>query len=103
MHYATFFIFFAYAVLYTATPITSGAKILSIFPFPGPSQYIFASELLKELARRGHEVTSISVYPQQKPLNNFRDIEIPENSALFEGSTYNLIQKNLSLIKFPFI
>lgn len=85
MRNSTFLIFFAACVLLPASPIIDGAKILSIFPFPGPSQYIFASGLLKELARRGHEVTSISVFPQQKPLKNFRDIEIPENKGLFDG------------------
>ncbi|XP_075163346.1 UDP-glucosyltransferase 2-like [Haematobia irritans] len=61
-----------------------GAKILSIFPYPGPSQYIYISALLKALADRGHEVTSISTYPQKEPLKNFRDIIVTENIHLFE-------------------
>ncbi|XP_037952730.1 UDP-glucosyltransferase 2-like [Teleopsis dalmanni] len=61
---------------------TDSAKILSVFAYPGPSQYIFASAILKKLTERGHEVTSISMFPQQKPVKNFRDIYIPENANL---------------------
>lgn len=65
------------------------AKILSIFGFPGPSQYIMASALLKTLAERGHEVTSISTFPQKQPLKNFRDIAVMENAKLFECKSLN--------------
>ena len=64
---------------------TDGAKILSVFGFPGPSQYIMASTLLKGLAERGHQVTSISTFPQKSPVKNFRDIAVMENSHLYEG------------------
>ncbi|XP_013113911.2 UDP-glucosyltransferase 2 [Stomoxys calcitrans] len=61
-----------------------GARILSVFPYPGPSQYIFIEPLLKALAERGHEVTSISTFPQKEPLKNFRDVPIMENIKVFE-------------------
>ncbi|XP_023293697.2 UDP-glucosyltransferase 2-like [Lucilia cuprina] len=67
--------------------VTNGAKILSIFGFPGPSQYIMASALLKGLAERGHEVTSISTFPQKTPVKNFRDIAVMENAKLFDTFT----------------
>ncbi|XP_061392913.1 UDP-glucosyltransferase 2-like, partial [Musca vetustissima] len=62
----------------------NGAKILSIFGYPGPSQYFFISPLLKGLAKKGHEVVSISTFPQSEPVANFRDIGVMENSKLFE-------------------
>ncbi|XP_013113910.2 LOW QUALITY PROTEIN: UDP-glucosyltransferase 2 [Stomoxys calcitrans] len=64
-----------------------GSKILSVFPFPGKSQYIFILPLLHNLAEKGHEVTSISVFPQDKPMKNFRDIIINENAKIYEGYT----------------
>ena len=63
----------------------NSAKILSVFGYPGPSQYIMASAFLKALAERGHEVTSVSTFPQKKPIKNFRDITVTENFKLFEG------------------
>lgn len=54
------------------------AKILAIFPFPGPSQYILVQPYLKTLAARGHQLTVINAYPQKIPLKNYRDIYVPE-------------------------
>ena len=71
----------------------NSAKILSVFGYPGPSQYIMASTFLKALAERGHEVTSVSPFPQKKPLKNFRDIPVMENSKLFEGK-YDVFNKS---------
>ncbi|XP_036330023.1 UDP-glucosyltransferase 2-like isoform X1 [Rhagoletis pomonella] len=68
------------------------AKILSIFPFPGPSQYICVQAYLKELAARGHEVTSISAFPQKKPLANFRDISMEEVLNGYEETIVNVIE-----------
>ncbi|XP_073820783.1 UDP-glycosyltransferase UGT5-like [Musca autumnalis] len=62
----------------------NGAKILSIFPYPGPSQYMFIFPLLKALAEGGHEVTSISTFPQTEKLKNFRDIPIMANAHIYE-------------------
>ncbi|XP_058980270.1 LOW QUALITY PROTEIN: UDP-glucosyltransferase 2-like [Musca domestica] len=75
-----FALFVSFAIFNSA----EGAKILSIFPYSGPSQYIFISPLLKALAERGHEVTSISTFPQKKPLKNFRDVVVMENSKIFD-------------------
>ncbi|KAM7361151.1 UDP-glucosyltransferase 2-like [Cochliomyia hominivorax] len=60
------------------------ANILGILGYPGKSQYIMTSALLKGLAKRGHQITSISTFPQKTPINNFRDITVIENSKLFE-------------------
>ncbi|XP_062550717.1 UDP-glycosyltransferase UGT5-like [Armigeres subalbatus] len=50
------------------------AKILGVFPTTAKSHYIVGSSLMKALASKGHEVTVISPFPQQKPLKNYRDI-----------------------------
>lgn len=57
-------------------PTTDGARILGIFPTSARSHYIVGSALMKELARRGHQVTVINPFPQKKPLENYRDIDI---------------------------
>lgn len=62
-----------------------GAKILAIFPYSGRSQYICVENYLKALAARGHEVTTISAFPQKKPVQNFRDVPIIYEKTLFEG------------------
>ncbi|XP_075168651.1 UDP-glucosyltransferase 2-like [Haematobia irritans] len=62
----------------------NAARILGIFAFPARGSYAFVEPLLIELSRRGHHVTSISNFPQDEPLENFRDIVIKENRHLFD-------------------
>uniref|UniRef100_A0A1I8Q5P2 UDP-glucuronosyltransferase n=1 Tax=Stomoxys calcitrans TaxID=35570 RepID=A0A1I8Q5P2_STOCA len=73
-------------VLISAQLLTTinAAHILGIFAFPGKGPYSFVEPLLKELALRGHHVTSITNYPQSKPVKNFRDIVIEKNQHLFD-------------------
>ena len=61
------------------------AKILAIFPFPGPSQYILVQPYLKALAARGHEVSVINRFPQKKVIPNFYDIPITVVTADHDG------------------
>lgn len=46
------------AALYAAKTPVEGAKILAVFPTSARSHYIVGSALMKELARRGHEVSA---------------------------------------------
>lgn len=71
-------------MIYCNAPNVETAKILSVFAFPGPSQYIYAKALLTALADRGHDVTSITVFPENKTLKNFREVGVPQNLALAE-------------------
>ncbi|EDW84184.1 uncharacterized protein Dwil_GK13277 [Drosophila willistoni] len=59
-----------------------GARILAIFPYPGPSQYINVVSYLKALASRGHQVDSVNAFPQKQQVNNFQDIPVLE---VFKG------------------
>jgi len=52
-----------------------GANILGIFPVPVKSHMTVHSALMKELARRGHQVTVFSPFPEKDPIQNFTDIE----------------------------
>lgn len=54
---------------------SEGYKILGIFPTMAKSHYITGGALMKGLAAAGHEVSVISAFPQEKPLQNFRDIK----------------------------
>ena len=54
---------------------TDGANILGIFPMPSKSHMTIHSVLMKELARRGHQVTVFSPFPEKSPIPNYTDIE----------------------------
>ncbi|XP_017040218.1 UDP-glucosyltransferase 2 [Drosophila ficusphila] len=75
-----------------ATEEAQSSRILAVFPFPGRSQYIFAEQYLKELARRGHNVTVINTFGSDKNEPNFRVIgakKIHEIMAAFGNADYN--------------
>ncbi|XP_065368995.1 UDP-glucosyltransferase 2-like [Calliphora vicina] len=61
----------------------NAAHILSVFGVPMHSQYAFIEPLLKELARRGHQITSITNFPQKENITNFRDVVVEKNTNLF--------------------
>ncbi|XP_024215539.1 UDP-glycosyltransferase UGT4 [Halyomorpha halys] len=58
-----------------------GAKILIVLPIPWYSHTMTFMPVFKELAKRGHEVTMVSPFPQKKPLANWTDLTI--NTTLF--------------------
>ncbi|XP_039971196.1 UDP-glucosyltransferase 2-like [Bactrocera tryoni] len=80
-------------ILTNGTNSVESAKILAVFPFPGPSQYICVQSYLKTLAARGHEVTSVSAFPQKTPLKNFRDITIHIEQSHHDDSVTNAIEQ----------
>jgi hypothetical protein len=53
-----------------------GTRILGLFPITGPSHAAVNFALVKELAQRGHQVTVLSPFPQEKPIPNYTDIAV---------------------------
>ncbi|CAG9835829.1 unnamed protein product [Diabrotica balteata] len=51
-------------------------NILGVFAFCQYSHFSLGFQLLKSLADRGHNVTMISCFPQQKPIKNYVDISV---------------------------
>uniref|UniRef100_A0A0A1X879 UDP-glucuronosyltransferase 2C1 n=1 Tax=Zeugodacus cucurbitae TaxID=28588 RepID=A0A0A1X879_ZEUCU len=78
-------------ILACATKSLESAKILAVFPFTGPSQYICVQSYLRTLASRGHEITSVSAFPQKTPLQNFRDITLQIEQSHHDESVINAI------------
>jgi glucuronosyltransferase len=52
------------------------AKVLGVFPIPARSHLMVDKALMYELARRGHEVTVVSSFPENKVIPNYTDIEL---------------------------
>jgi hypothetical protein len=63
-----------------------GAKVLGVFPFPSTSHLIVQKALMFELARRGHEVTVVSSFPENKVIPNYTDIELKTTVQDLMGS-----------------
>lgn len=71
---------------------TNGARILGLFPLNGKSHFIMCEQLMKALAKRGHQVDVISHFPLKKPFPNYKDFSL-------EGSLPNT-QNNLTYENF---
>jgi glucuronosyltransferase len=71
--------------------LSHGARILGVFPFPGRSHLIVHKALMLELARRGHEITMVSSFPESKPIPNYTDIEVKATFETLIGSTGKLV------------
>nr|CAD7264885.1 unnamed protein product [Timema shepardi] len=64
------------AVLFIIATSSQGARILGLFPVPARSHIIVFEPLMKELATRGHQVTVVSAFPLDKPMDNYTDIKL---------------------------
>lgn len=58
-------------------PIFKSARILGTFPFPSKSHLNVYSSLMKELAKRGHQVTSLVSFPSESNVTNYKEILLP--------------------------
>ncbi|XP_011301492.1 UDP-glucuronosyltransferase 2A3-like [Fopius arisanus] len=88
MHLKALTLFFI--VLYCQSEVSSSLKILGVFPFPGRSHFAMFGALMRELARRGHQVDVIGMFPLEKPMPNYTDIDIraTKQSYLFNNMSY---------------
>lgn len=86
------------------TRAAHGAKILGFFATMSRSHFIVEEPVMRELAKRGHQVTVVSTFKQTgEPLENYRYIEISElnDTPAFEetrlaattGSSVSLLKR----------
>ncbi|CAH0727076.1 unnamed protein product, partial [Brenthis ino] len=78
-------------------------NILGIFPYHGKSHFFVFNVYLKELAKRGHNVTVISHFPQTNSSHNYHDIslagsiKIVEDDLAFHRSYLSIFEVGLFL------
>ncbi|KAK9731817.1 UDP-glucoronosyl and UDP-glucosyl transferase [Popillia japonica] len=66
-------------LLFAFLTSVNSLKILGIFPYAGKSHFVVFEVLLKELAKRGHQVTVVSEFPQKQPIQNYKDIALEKS------------------------
>ncbi|KAJ8720262.1 hypothetical protein PYW07_012305 [Mythimna separata] len=71
--------------LLVLTDYACSLNILGIFPYHGKSHFIVFRIYLRELAKRGHNVTVISHFPEQDPPANYHDISLAGSIKAIEG------------------
>jgi len=82
------------------------SRILFMQPSFSKSHVMPLQVLAKELAKRGHEVTFVGVFPLSKPIENYRDVKVEitaENKALADDVGKSMAE-SMSLFKmFPIL
>lgn len=63
----------------------SGFEILGVFPHPGKSHFDVFEPLMEKLALRGHNVTVLSHFPREKPLNGYNDVSLRGTSKILKN------------------
>lgn len=62
----------------------SALNILGIFPYQGKSHFFVFKVYLQELARRGHNLTVISHFPEANTPDNYHDISLAGTTKIIE-------------------
>ncbi|XP_017775569.1 PREDICTED: UDP-glucuronosyltransferase 2B33-like [Nicrophorus vespilloides] len=66
----------ACSLLLLTAPLGDAARILGVFPSPSYSHQIVFLPIIKELAKRGHEVVVITTDPMKEDIKNLKQIDI---------------------------
>uniref|UniRef100_A0A1B0GEE6 Uncharacterized protein n=1 Tax=Glossina morsitans morsitans TaxID=37546 RepID=A0A1B0GEE6_GLOMM len=71
-----------------------GYKFLGVLHFASKSHYIVGSSLLKALANKGHEVTVVTSFTEQKPIKNYNEIPLKSVLKIMDKKTDELLETN---------
>lgn len=64
---------------------TNSVRILAIFPMLSHSHYTIGHTLMKELAKRGHEITFVSLFPEKEKVNNLTSVVLDGIQQKYQG------------------
>ncbi|XP_071554845.1 UDP-glucosyltransferase 2 [Temnothorax nylanderi] len=76
--------------------VCHGYRLLGLFPFQGKSHFVMFEQLMKGLARKGHQIDVVSKFPLKKPYPNYTDIvTLPMPAPLVNNMTFEFMQQLL--------
>lgn len=73
-------------VLSVCACVADSARVLGVFPFGSASHYLAFEPLMLELARRGHDVTVYSPFPQKTKVANFTDFSLQDSIKILANA-----------------
>jgi glucuronosyltransferase len=76
--------------------IANGYRILGVFPLHGKSHWIMQEALMKNLAKRGHQVDVVTHFPLEEPIPNYTDISLKGSLPQVMNNVTALEIKNFS-------
>lgn len=77
--------------------VCHGYRLLGLFPFQGKSHFVMFEQLMKGLARKGHQIDVVSKFPLKKPYPNYTDIvKLPTDIHLVNNMTFEFMKVFIS-------
>lgn len=74
-----------------------GYRLLGIFPFHAKSHFMMSEQLMKGLARKGHQIDVISAFPLKTPYPNYTDVvKLKPLTVLVNNITYDFMRTFLN-------
>lgn len=92
---------FIYVLLLIAvrSQTSESHRILGLFPHPAISHFRAFQPLLRELAKRGHEVVVVSHFPEKNAPKNYRDFVLDQSQVM--TGAYSVDEVSCAIIKRP--
>lgn len=72
--------------LWAVLTTCQGYRILGLFPFNGKSHFLMFEQMMKALARKGHQVDVVSTFPLKKPFQNYNDLIVLKAERQFQNN-----------------
>lgn len=91
--------FISAAIFVVVWKISIASRALFLFPVHSKSHLVVVQGLSTFLAQKGHNVTVVSPFPLSKPMENYRDIELPLTGEALEIASNVMKDPNQSIIK----
>lgn len=94
-----------FAIASILLPGIRASRILGVFAHNGRSHFLMNEQLLKGLAKRGHQVDVVSHFPLKKPFPNYNQIiDLTGTIPYLENNlTYGSIRASVSASGIPFL
>ena len=83
-----------FGMTFLCSDFCEGSRILGVFPLNVRSHFMMFEALLKGLARKGHQVDVVGVFPLKEPYPNYTDIYLlPTNTRMVNNMTFEYIRQ----------
>ncbi|XP_011168216.3 UDP-glucosyltransferase 2 [Solenopsis invicta] len=74
--------------------VCNGYRLLGLFPLQSQSHFTMFEQLMKGLARKGHQVDMVSSFPLKKPYPNYTDIvTLPVAMKFTNNVSYEMVKR----------
>jgi glucuronosyltransferase len=87
------------ALIIQTINLAAASKILGLFPHPGISHFNVFRPIMLQLASLGHEVEVASYFPNEKPVDHYKDL-VFEGQTILTGSTDLKVKQKTFRISF---